>query len=55
MAAVVVTRTRVGRHVQAVGGDGYVHLPKGPGMGYDIQWDYIDDNLVDPYTPTKFW
>ena len=28
--------------------DGYVHLPALPGMGYDIQWDYIDDNLIDP-------
>ena len=27
--------------------DGYVSLPPGPGMGYDIKWDYIDDNLVD--------
>ena len=28
--------------------EGYVHLPKGPGMGYEIEWDYIDDNLIDP-------
>ena len=28
--------------------DGYVHLPTGPGMGYEIEWDYIDDNLIDP-------
>ena len=21
---------------------------KGPGMGYEIVWDYIDDNLIDP-------
>ena len=28
--------------------DGYVHLPSLPGLGYDIVWDYIDDNLVDP-------
>ena len=28
--------------------EGYVHMPKGPGMGYEIAWDYIDDNLVDP-------
>ena len=28
--------------------DGYVHLPASPGMGYEIQWDYIDDNLIDP-------
>ncbi len=29
---------------------GYVHLPTGPGMGYEIEWDYIEDNLVDPAT-----
>ena len=28
--------------------DGYVHLPTGPGMGYQIEWDYIRDNIVDP-------
>jgi L-alanine-DL-glutamate epimerase-like enolase superfamily enzyme len=28
--------------------DGRVHLPRGPGMGYDIDWAYIEDNLVDP-------
>jgi L-alanine-DL-glutamate epimerase-like enolase superfamily enzyme len=28
--------------------DGYVHLSALPGMGYDIRWDYIDDNLIDP-------
>jgi len=27
--------------------DGNVHLPDLPGMGYDIVWEYIDDNLVD--------
>lgn len=31
--------------------EGYVSLPTLPGMGYDIEWEYIDDNLVDPYTP----
>ncbi len=25
---------------------GYVHVPKGPGLGLDINWDYINDNLV---------
>ena len=28
--------------------DGYVTMPKGPGMGYEIDWDYIDDNLMNP-------
>ena len=35
--------------------DGYVHLPKAPGMGYEIEWDYIDDNLMDPIWEKKFW
>ena len=26
--------------------DGYVHLPQGPGFGEDINFDYIEDNLV---------
>jgi L-alanine-DL-glutamate epimerase-like enolase superfamily enzyme len=33
--------------------DGYVHLPSLPGMGYDIVWDYIDDNLIDPTVTIK--
>jgi L-alanine-DL-glutamate epimerase-like enolase superfamily enzyme len=33
--------------------DGYVSLPEGPGMGYDIEWDYINDNLVDAGTPNE--
>jgi L-alanine-DL-glutamate epimerase-like enolase superfamily enzyme len=33
--------------------EGYVSLPAGPGMGYDIEWDYINDNLVDPGTPNR--
>lgn len=35
--------------------DGYVHLPKGPGMGYEIEWDYIDDNLIEPMMERKYW
>ena len=36
--------------------EGYVHMPKGPGMGYEIEWDYIDDNLIDPLAlEKKFW
>lgn len=26
--------------------DGYITLPKGPGLGYEIDWDYIDDNII---------
>jgi L-alanine-DL-glutamate epimerase-like enolase superfamily enzyme len=33
--------------------EGYVHLPKGPGMGYEIEWDYIDDNLISPVVEKK--
>jgi L-alanine-DL-glutamate epimerase-like enolase superfamily enzyme len=36
--------------------EGYVHMPKGPGMGYEIEWDYIDANLIDPLAlEKKFW
>ena len=27
--------------------EGYVHVPQGPGLGLDINFDYIRDNLVD--------
>lgn len=27
--------------------DGYVTLPKGPGLGYEINWDYIKDSIVN--------
>jgi L-alanine-DL-glutamate epimerase-like enolase superfamily enzyme len=30
-----------------VASDGYVSLPTGPGMGYDIEWDYINDNRIE--------
>ena len=33
--------------------DGNVHLPAKPGMGYDIEWDYINDNLVDPMAEVR--
>ena len=26
--------------------EGYVHLPQAPGLGEDINFDYIEDNLV---------
>ena len=36
--------------------EGFVHMPKGAGMGYEINWDYIDGNLVDPTSVEKnFW
>ena len=28
--------------------DGYVNLPTAPGLGYDIVWDYIEDNVIKP-------
>ncbi|HET7714176.1 MAG TPA: enolase C-terminal domain-like protein [Bauldia sp.] len=28
--------------------DGYVTMPKASGLGYEIEWDYINDNLVKP-------
>jgi len=37
--------------------EGYVSLPVLPGMGYEIEWDYIEDNLVDPQAVSerKWW
>jgi L-alanine-DL-glutamate epimerase-like enolase superfamily enzyme len=32
----------------AIDGEGYVTLPRRPGMGYDIEWDFIEDNLIEP-------
>ena len=31
-----------------LGPDGYITMPKAPGMGYEIVWDYINDNIVKP-------
>jgi L-alanine-DL-glutamate epimerase-like enolase superfamily enzyme len=28
--------------------DGYITLPRAPGLGYDIVWEYIEDNLLSP-------
>ncbi len=25
---------------------GFVHLPDGPGLGFDFNWNYINDNLI---------
>lgn len=40
-----------------IDGEGYVSLPVLPGMGYEIEWDYIEDNLVDPQAVSerKWW
>ena len=36
--------------------EGFVHMPTGPGMGYEINWDYINGNLMDPMSwDKKFW
>ena len=35
--------------------EGYVHLPKGAGMGYEIEWDYINDNTIEPLLEKKYW
>ncbi len=36
-----------------VDGDGYVPVPSRSGMGYDIVWDYIHDNLVEADVPLR--
>ena len=36
--------------------EGYVHMPTLPGMGYDINWDYINANPMDPmWWNKKYW
>jgi L-alanine-DL-glutamate epimerase-like enolase superfamily enzyme len=30
-----------------IDGDGYVHIPQKPGLGYDINWDYIEEHRVN--------
>ena len=32
--------------VDAVGPDGCVRVPAGPGLGEDIDWDFVRDNTV---------
>jgi L-alanine-DL-glutamate epimerase-like enolase superfamily enzyme len=32
----------------ALDGEGYVHLPAQPGLGYQIIWDYIEENRIAP-------
>lgn len=32
--------------IDALDDEGYIHMPQGPGLGHDINFDYIRDNLV---------
>ena len=43
----------LGVNCDVIDGDGYVTLPSGPGMGYDVQWDFIEDNLIEPTVARK--
>jgi hypothetical protein len=31
----------------AMDAEGYVHLPQAPGMGYEINWAYIEENRLE--------
>jgi len=33
--------------IDTVDDEGYVHVPQAPGLGLDINWDFIRSNLVD--------
>ena len=35
------------RTCDALDPDGYISLPPAPGLGYEIMWDYIEDNRLD--------
>lgn len=41
-----VTLPYLKQSLDALDADGYVPLPQLPGLGYDINWDYINDNTV---------
>ena len=32
--------------LDAMDAEGYVHLPDRPGLGYDLNWDYIQEHAV---------
>jgi L-alanine-DL-glutamate epimerase-like enolase superfamily enzyme len=32
--------------VDAIDAEGYVHVPQSPGLGLDLDWDYINANRV---------
>jgi L-alanine-DL-glutamate epimerase-like enolase superfamily enzyme len=34
-------------HCDVMDDEGYVHLPQSPGLGYDINFDYIEANRID--------
>lgn len=34
---------------------GHVALPRAPGLGYEINWDYINDNLMAPDWDREYW
>ena len=36
----------LGAPCDPMGSDGLVTVPHGPGLGYDIRWDFIDDNRL---------
>ena len=33
--------------IDPIDSEGYVSIPQLPGLGYDINWDYINENLVE--------
>ena len=36
------------RNCDKLDADGYVSLPTSPGLGYEIEWDYIEANILAP-------
>ncbi|MCL2058881.1 MAG: hypothetical protein FWH01_07445 [Oscillospiraceae bacterium] len=42
-----VTPPWLNRQIDEVDTDGYVHVPQGPGMGWDINYDYIEANEIN--------
>ena len=34
--------------IDAIDGEGNIAIPQGPGLGMDIDWDFINDNVLTP-------
>ncbi len=41
-----VTGFRVVREGPKVDDKGYVHAPRGPGLGMELDWEYVDAHTV---------
>ena len=47
MDLTVVEHDRFHTQIDALEPDGYVSLPQRPGLGYEIEWGYIQEHAVE--------